>query len=153
VSDEIVTTMDVLPTLARMAGAKLPARPIDGVDIRPILVGDAGAASPWDKRGFMYYRLGQLQAVRAGPWKLYLPLTEKFVTNDRQAAAVKTELFDVRGNVGETREVSGEHPDVVRRLMALADAAREELGDEGRTGRGQRPAGFVAEPKALGKQH
>jgi len=149
VSDEIVTTMDLLPTLAKLAGARLPARPIDGHDIRSILFGKAGAASPWDRRGFMYYRLEQLQAVRAGPWKLYLPLTRKFITNNRQTAAAEAALFDVRNDLGESREISREHPEVQRRLMALAAAAREDLGDEEDEGRGQRPAGFVAEPKAL----
>ena len=33
--------------------------------------------SPWDGEGFCFYHMEQLQAVRAGPWKLYLPLDEK----------------------------------------------------------------------------
>src|SRR5262245_23535219 len=55
VCDEIVTTMDLLPTFARFAGAPLPAKPIDGHDVRPILIGDPNAKSPWDDVGFMYY--------------------------------------------------------------------------------------------------
>ncbi|HEY2415728.1 MAG TPA: sulfatase [Pirellulaceae bacterium] len=149
VCDEIVTTMDLLPTLAHWAGAGLPAKPIDGNDVRSILAGEPSAKSPWDAVGFMYYRMEQLQAVRAGPWKLYLPLGEKIVTNNRRTAAAALQLFDVRNDVGETREVSAEQPEVVRKLIGLAETGRQELGDTNRAGRQQRPAAFVANPVAL----
>jgi arylsulfatase A-like enzyme len=149
VCDEIVTTMDLLPTFARLADAKLPRRPIDGHDVQPILFGDPIARSPWDDKGFMYYRMEQLQAVRAGPWKLYLPLADKFVTNNRKKSPAKSELYDVRSDASETREVSAEHADVVQRLTALAEIARAELGDVNRPGRGQRAAGHVANPQPL----
>ena len=97
----------------------------------------------------MYYRMEQLQAVRSGPWKLYLPLSEKFIANNRRTTPASLQLFDVRNDVGEAREVSAEHADVVQRLTALADAARLELGDKDRPGRGQRPAGYVANPTPL----
>ena len=151
VSDEIVTTMDLLPTFAALAGAALPTRKIDGHDVRPILFGEANAKSPWDEQGFMYYRMEQLQAVRSGPWKLHLPQTEKFVANNRKTAAAKLELYHLRDDVSETRECSAEHPDVVQRLAALAEAARRELGDTNRPGSGQRPAGHVANPMPLAR--
>jgi arylsulfatase A len=151
VCDEVVTTMDLLPTFAKLASTALPPRPIDGHDVRPILFNEAGAKSPWDAKGFMYYRMDQLQAVRAGPWKLYLSLEDKYIANNRKTAAARQELFDVRNDVSETREVSAEHPDVVARLLSLAEEARRELGDRNRPGRGQRPAGYVANPVALTK--
>lgn len=149
VCDEVLSTIDFLPTFARLAQAALPAKPIDGHDIGPLLFGAAGAKSPRDETGFMYYRLEQLQAVRSGPWKLYLPLAEKFVTNNRRTAPAPLALYDVRNDVGETREVSADHPQVVKRLTSLADAARQELGDTNRPGPGQRPAGFAANPQPL----
>ena len=149
--DEILTTMDFLPTFAALAGAPLPPRAIDGHDARDILFAKDGARSAWDEKGFMYYRMEQLQAVRAGPWKLYLPLKSKFIGNNRKTAAAKAELYDVREDVGETREVAAEHPNVIRRLTAMAEAAREEIGDVDRPGRGQRPAGHVEKPVALTK--
>lgn len=149
--DEIVTTMDLLPTLAGLAGAALPARAIDGQDARDVLFGKAGMRSAWDEKGFMYYRLEQLQAVRSGAWKLYLPLRAKFINNNRKAAAAKAELYNVREDVGETREVAAEQPEMVRRLTAMAEWAREEIGDVDRRGRGQRAAGRVARPVALRK--
>ena len=39
------------------------------------------------------------------------------------------ELYDLSTDIGERRDVSEDHPDVVERLTALADAKRQELGD------------------------
>lgn len=146
--DEVLTSMDLLPTLAHIAGAALPRQAIDGHDVRPLLFAEAGATSPWDEQGFCYYMLEQLQAVRAGPWKLYLPLERKYIALSRKTAAAPAALYDVRNDPGETREVAHEHPTVVARLTAMAERARAELGDVDSTGRdvpgrGQRPAGFL----------
>jgi arylsulfatase A-like enzyme len=149
VCDELLGTLDLLPTLAALAGAPLPANRIDGHAIAPVLFGDAGARSPWDEEGFLFYFMEQLQAVRSGPWKLYLALDAKFVNLARKSAPSRLELYDVRHDPGETREVSAEHPEVVRRLDALVARARRELGDMDRPGEGQRPAGRVEEPRPL----
>jgi arylsulfatase len=52
-------------------------------------------------------------------------------------------LFDLKNDVGETRDVTAEHPEIVKQLQALAEVARAELGDSltKRTGNGVRPAG------------
>jgi arylsulfatase A-like enzyme len=149
VLDALCSTMDLLPTFAKLAGAALPPRPIDGHDIGPLLFGEGTEESPWDHEGFCFYRMEQLQAVRAGPWKLYLPLPAKLINLTTKTAPAPLELYDVRHDVEETREVSREHPEVVAKLTAMAERARAELGDGAATGRGQRAAGVVAEPKAL----
>ncbi|MEW6355490.1 MAG: sulfatase [Planctomycetota bacterium] len=147
VCDEVTSTMDVLPTLVRLAGGEPPAdRTIDGHDIRPSLFGEAGARSAYDEVGFFYYFMHQLQAVRAGQWKLYLPLDKKRVNLRGDTTASPAMLFDLRNDIGETSEVSARHPDVVKRLLAMADRARADLGDLGRQGTGQRPAGWMDDP-------
>jgi len=146
VCEQITTTMDVLPTLAALAGtAPPPDRPIDGHDLRPLLF-EGATTSPYDDEGFLYYFMGQLQAVRSGPWKLYLPLAGKLLGTSRKTAAVSAELYNLRDDIGEEHEVSGENPEVVQSLLALAERGREELGDLDRPGRGQRPAGWVEHP-------
>ena len=149
VCDELCSTIDLLPTFAGLAGVPLPGNPIDGHDIRPLILGEPGACSPWDVSGFCFYHTDQLQAIRSGPWKLYLPLAERYVTLDRKVAPSKLELFDVRSDPGEAQEVSARNPEVVGRLLTLAERAREELGDGNRSGSGQRSAGWVAAPKPL----
>jgi arylsulfatase A len=51
--------------------------------------------------------------------------------------------------VSEEREVSAQHPDVVKRLLALADGIRADLGDMDKPGPGQRAAGLVENPKPI----
>jgi len=148
VSDELCTMMDWFPTFAKLAGGEPPHdRIIDGADIRPLLFGEVGAQSRCDEVGFFYYMMGQLQAVRAGPWKLYLPLEEKILNLQRQSVKSPAMLYDVRNDPGEKKECSAGQPGIVARLTALAEKARTDLGDQGREGKNQRPAGHVDKPK------
>ena len=144
--DELCTTMDLLPTFARLAGAALPdGRVIDGKDIWPLLSGRPGATSPHE--AFYYYHMEQLQAVRSGRWKLYLPLERKQVTLGGRTQRAAAELYDLDADIGERTNLAGKRPETVRRLTALAERARDDLGDVGRPGKGQRPAAFVKHPK------
>ncbi len=94
----------------------------------------------------------QLQAVRSGPWKLYLPLESKLTGGAAKRTTATLNLFNVVEDVGEMNEVSAMNNDVVQRLLKLADQAREELGDVNRPGKGQRPAGLSAKPTARIKE-
>lgn len=151
VSDEVTTAMDLLPTLVNLAGGGAPVdRVIDGHDIWPLLSGAPGAKSPHD--AFYFYFLGQLQAVRSGKWKLYLPLEEKW---DRRRWSNKAgdpsplKLIDLDADIREEHDLSGANPGVVKRLAAFAEQAREELGDIARRGSGQRAAGHYPDPRPL----
>ena len=61
---------------------------------------------------------------------------------------VGAELYDLRSDVGEKRDVAAEHPEVVADLEKVAAAARAELGDalSGRAGAGVRPPGGAVAP-------
>jgi len=142
--DELCTTMDLLPTFARLGGTGILPVPRDGKDIWPLLSGEDGAKSPYD--AFFYYYLGQLQAVRSGHWKLYLPLDKKWVSFGGQTRPAPAELYDLKADIGEKSHLAAQQPDVVARLLAFAGQARDDLGDIGRDGRGQRPAGHVERP-------
>jgi arylsulfatase A-like enzyme len=142
--------MDLLPTFARLAGSQPPQdRIIDGHDIRPLLFGEPEAKSPYN--AFYYYYLKQLQAVRSGPWKLYLPLGNKWRSFRGDTEKATARLFHLVNDVSETKNVADQHPEVVRRLTDLAEWAREDLGDLDREGKNQRPAAFVehAKPQRL----
>ena len=141
VSDDLVTIMDLYPTLAALAGAQLPAGIVfDGADISALLFNRPGAESPY--AGYFYYSLTQLQAVRAGRWKLVLPRQADgpyTLWLGRYTDAVeKPLLFDLQEDPGEQVDLAGEHPDIVMRLMQEADRARAELGDYNRIGSGAR---------------
>jgi arylsulfatase A-like enzyme len=147
---ELCTTMDLMPTFARLAGATVPTdRTIDGHDIWPLMSGQADARSPYE--AFYYYYLAQLQAVRSGQWKLYLPLAKRWRSFRGDTEPVPARLYDLVADLGETRNVVEDHPEVVARLTALAEQARQDLGDLDRSGRDQRPAAFVdtATPRVM----
>ncbi len=154
--DRITTMMDMLPTMARLAGTSPPIdRIIDGYDISGMLLGDKESASPYDSAGFFYYHMDQLQAVRSGPWKLYLPLEKKLnnLSGDYTTAVqAESELYNLDRDIGEKNEVADKHPDVVRRLLALAENIRRDIGDFGMEGANQRSAGYAREatPRVLG---
>ena len=139
--------MDFYPTAARLADTSLPSdRTIDGHDLGPCLDGGPETRSPYDDAGFFYYMFGQLQAVRSERWKLYLPLEDRIVSTSQAAAPAPLELYDLETDIAEQYEVSGDHADVVDRLLDLAEDARADLGDEDRQGADQRPAGWVENP-------
>jgi len=143
-SDLLCTSMDLFPTFAKLAGIELPPElEIDGRDITPIFQNPAKAQSP--HAAFFYYFSDQLQAVRSGPWKLYLPLTNRRVAGNRRIEQPAA-LFNLVDDLQETRNVAGEHPEVVQQLLAAADRARQELGDEDRPSPHQRRAGWVEHP-------
>jgi arylsulfatase A len=152
---ELCSTIDVLPTLAKLAGGEVPAdRIIDGRDIGPLLRAEPGAKSPHE--AFYYYWDNGLEAVRRGNWKLHFPHAYRSLSGPAgkdgepgpyRQARTELALYDLAADVGESRNVAEENPEVVAELKKLADAAREDLGDSltGVAGKNRRPAGKLAE--------
>lgn len=147
-STQLCTMMDLLPTVAAITGAKPPQKTIDGRDIRPLLFGEKDACSPYDGTGFYYYNVTQLQAVREGDWKLYLPLESKggIGKNGKKAPPQLLALYNVQTDLAEQNESSAEHPEIVQRLQKFAQTARRTLGDGETRGSEQRDAGHVENP-------
>ncbi len=152
VTSEPAMTIDILPTIASLTGAPLPRLPIDGKDIRPLLLGEPGAASPHE--ALLFYWGRHLQAVRSGKWKLHFPHEYRSLGGPAGSGgmpgkyiqrSIDLALFDLEADRSETTNVAARHPHVVRRLEALAEKARAELGDSatGQRGRGVREPGHV----------
>jgi arylsulfatase A len=151
VCNEPASTMDILPTIVRLTGAKLPAHRIDGKDIWPLMAGVPGAKSPHE--AFFYYLSYSLEAVRSGKWKLHLPHPYRTLAGrpggtgglpaEYEQAKIGPALFDLENDIGEQHDVSARYPAVVERLMALADEMRQDLGDSAKkmTGQNRRPPG------------
>ena len=158
VADDYLMTIDLLPTFATLAGAKLPALPIDGLDVWPLIARKAGAKNPHEGYG-IWYAQNELQAVVSGDgrWKLVLPhryrtLAGKAGGRDGTPAKYENntvaapQLFDLRADTGETKDVSAQNPEQVKRLLAFAEKCRDDLGDSltERKGQGAREPGRVA---------
>jgi len=148
VSDELTSTLDLLPTLAFLAGVDAPKdRVLDGLNIWSILNQPADSVSPRDY--FYYYQMDQLQALRDGRWKLHLPMTPKQRNWGKHEPESPLMLFDLKADIGETNNVAANHPEVVERLLKEAQAIRPVLGDRGVQAKGRRRAGWVADPSLL----
>jgi arylsulfatase A-like enzyme len=150
---EPLMTIDVLPTVARLLDAPLPAHPLDGRDVWPLLAGARGARSPHASYVF-YYHAGALEGLRSGRWKLHVPHGYRTMRGRAPGtggipgrydygARIELALFDLESDVGEARDVAAEHPDVVAALLAEVERWRAELGDAatGVVGSGARAPG------------
>ena len=161
--DDMLMTIDLFPSIAKLIGAKLPDHKIDGLDVWPLIVGKKGAKNPHDGYAF-YYEQNALQAVTSsdGRWKLQLPHTYRTLngrpggTNGIPAKydnrkLETTELYDLQNDVGESKNVAAENPKIVKQLEAYAEKMRTELGDAltQRKGSGQREPGRVGEGKSI----
>ncbi|MGY8695045.1 MAG: sulfatase/phosphatase domain-containing protein, partial [Verrucomicrobiia bacterium] len=127
-NNELMTAMDLHPTFAKLAGAKIPSdRVIDGKDIWPVLTGKAKTPH----KAFFYHRGNELQAVRSGNWKLHLKDGEP------------TALHNLKTDIGESENLLAENPKIERELMAHIRNFEKDLATNSRT------AAFVDNPKAL----
>lgn len=152
VCDEVAGTIDVLPTIANLADVPMPNKKIDGEDIWPLLSGEADAKSPHE--AFFYYWGKELHAVRCGKWKLHFPHSYRSLKGEPGSGGVPgpyvqrtcgLELYDLDADIGESKDVSAKHPDVVAELQHHADRMRSELGDSITKVQGSqiRPAGTL----------
>jgi arylsulfatase len=139
VCNKLVSGIDILPTLAEIAGAPLPEKRIDGISILPLMKGDA-SANP-RKSFYYYYRKNSLEAVTNGDWKLVFPhpgrTYEGFQPGNDGKPGKGNEnfsfeggLFDLRRDPGERYNVKETYPEVAAELERMAQEAREDLGDD-----------------------
>jgi arylsulfatase len=155
----MLMTIDLLPTIAKLIGAKLPPHKLDGLDVWPLIAGEKGAKNPHQGYAF-YYEQNQLQAVVTGDgrWKLQLPhsyrtLAERTGGRDgipakyESRALQKAELYDLQNDVGETTDVADKHRKIVDQLQTFAETMRADLGDAltHRQGKGVREPGRTSE--------
>ena len=144
-------TIDLLPTIAHLADAKLPSHTIDGKNIWPLMSAQPGAKSPHE--AYYFYWGNHLQAVRMSRWKLHFPHGYRTLAGrpggkggtpvPYQQEKIDLALFDLDKDPGETTNVIAQHPDVVAQIKKLADRMRAELGDSAakQKGRGVREPG------------
>ncbi|HEY1189023.1 MAG TPA: sulfatase [Gemmata sp.] len=145
-SDVVAGTIDLLPTCVALAGGKLPAEPvIDGRDLAPVLLGKSDE-SP--REAHYYFSGYNLQAVRQGPWKLAIaPQNDAFDKTTAEASKTNPRLYNLNVEIGEQTNVAEKHPEVVKKLQALAERMNTEIG--GKAPKARRPAGVVPNPKPL----
>lgn len=121
VSNAVCSMMDVFPTVAGLCGAVLPEKPLDGLDIWPIL---AGRKEQFDRDPLLYFNAWDLQCARWGNWKLhvarhntaaYVPAPPGGIHN---YILPKPELYNLAVDPDESYDVATENPDVVTRMQS-----------------------------------
>lgn len=121
VSNAVCSMMDVFPTVAGLCGAVLPEKPLDGLDIWPIL---AGRKQSLDRDPLLYFNAWDLQCARWGNWKLhvarhntaaYVPAPPGGIHN---YILPKPELYNLAVDPDESYDVATENPDVVTRMQS-----------------------------------
>ena len=121
-SNDIASTIDLLPTIASIAGVELKTKgPVDGINIADFLHGK----SPSPRTEFLYYR-SKVECIRQGDWKLH-------------ATGKQPRLYNLAEDIGESKNVAKANPEVVTRL----NARMQEL--DGEITRGMRPDGKLTE--------
>ena len=167
--DELITGLDLFPTIAKLVDATLPSHPIDGEDLLPLLLSKEGAKG---RSTFAYYSGSELHAVREGNWKLHVDheyitvngppgadgkpanfqnmkpnaIEESGVRGIASRHGYKVEslemsLFNLADDPGEKNNLAAQHPDRVASLSKRIEALRVDLGDSltKRSGSGLRP--------------
>jgi arylsulfatase len=150
VSGELMTNMDILPTLCAITNTDLPTNKIDGINFYDFLVGKS-TKSP--REVFYYYYGGnKLMAVRYKHWKLVLPhQSQSYIhggTIGKDGVPGKSNynnivgggLYDLSHDPGEVYDISSQNPEIVKEIMHYVELARKDLGDDfvGRKGNGLR---------------
>lgn len=118
IHSEPTTTADLLPTFCEIANADLPQQTVDGVSLAPLLRGGKSLG-----RNALYFHYPHYHhsrpggAIRRGPWKLI-----EFFDDGRR------ELYNLADDIGESRDLSREHPDRTEQLHAALVSWRENIG-------------------------
>ncbi len=138
-SNELISTLDFMPTIATLADAKMPNdRIIDGIDQSNFITGKTNKSN---RETFYYYVRGNLHAVRYGKWKLALSNRKKFYDYAKDSVKIiSPELYDLENDISEKFNISNKHPEMVNLLLEKAEEARYDIGDVGLVGKGTRKA-------------
>ncbi|MEM7394723.1 MAG: sulfatase-like hydrolase/transferase, partial [Verrucomicrobiota bacterium] len=136
VNDDMITALDLTPTLLAMAGARERPPEIDGRNISSLLLGKDHQKPP--DKPFFYFWERDVRAVRMGPWKLQLPHVDRqapdpsAIGHGGQRGKVTgithpQALYDLRADPGETRNLAAQYPDKVNVLKARLKIFEQKL--------------------------
>lgn len=112
---ELTSTIDILPTLAEITGAKLPDAELDGKNIVDLWKGKMGAKTPHNN----YFLVYQGEAVRSGDWKYHKK--EVFQVKETARKSEGPTLYNLKNDIGESVNVIDQYPEVANRLAKALD--------------------------------
>ncbi|WP_018626213.1 sulfatase family protein [Niabella aurantiaca] len=152
ICNQLLTNMDILPTVMAATGSVLPEKKIDGLNFLPLLTGK----SPVTPREvfYVYFDVNNLKLIRYKNWELVLPHKSRTYQvphgkdGDRgptPVVDVPMALYDLVHDPGTVYDVQDQYPEIKEKMLQYAEEARADLGDNitHRKGRNVRPAAVV----------
>ena len=134
----IGSAMDLFTTAVVLGGGVVPNdRPIDGVDLSPVLLG----TGPPPRETMAYYRMGELYAFRLGRYKAHFTTQSRYgaptawmqqtdrsrIVGNPPTGRMEHDpplLYDLGADPGERYDIASERPDVLAAVVAAAEAHR-----------------------------
>jgi arylsulfatase A len=131
-SDQLATTLDLLPTIASLTSSSLPeGLQIDGIDILKLLE-DPTAQSP--RKEFLYYsKRGDLEGIRQGKWKLLVRVKHRKKGEPKiDPPQLEMLLYDLSKDIGESLNLAEENPSLIISLDQRMKALDAEISKNAR---------------------
>lgn len=118
VAEGVATAMDLLPTLAQLTGATLPAVPLDGEDISNLLfsTGEKERSKP-----VYFYASEKLFAIRKGKWKVHFTTPGSSATRGQAASPEPPLLYDLENDPSEKYDLAARYPELIQEFRALRE--------------------------------
>ncbi len=123
-SDAVLSMLDIFPTVTKLIGGELPAKPLDGIDIWPILSGEKKSI---DRDLLLYFDNWDLQCARWNNWKLHVARHNSSTYSAAPAGGrhnfvlPNPELYNLAADPQESYDVAPSHPDIVAQIQQRID--------------------------------
>lgn len=115
-SYEIMTSIDILPTIAELTGAKIPEN-IDGLSLLGYLSGKE-KSSPRDEFLYAFSNSKDFQGIRKGDWKL---IKAKKTKNNAKSKNANLALYNLKNDISEKNNLISKHPEKAKELIRLLE--------------------------------
>lgn len=124
VCDGLASMLDIFPTVAKLCGGALPSKPLDGIDMWPLL---SGQKTSIERDVLLYFDNWQLQCARWMNWKLHISRYNNAAYTPAPPGGrlnytlPRPELYNLANDPDESYDVAAENPQIVTKLQSRID--------------------------------
>jgi arylsulfatase len=124
-SDAVASMLDIFPTVTRQIGGTLPDKPLDGIDIWPILSGEKKAI---ERDALLYFDNWDLQCARWKQWKLHVARHNSSTYSGTPVGGRHNyilphpELYNLQDDPEESYDVAPSHPEIVAQIQGRIES-------------------------------
>jgi arylsulfatase A len=125
VCNGLASMLDILPTVTALCGAAKPSKPLDGIDILPLLEGQKDSI---DREVLLYFDSWDLQCARWMNWKLHIARHNTAAYAPAPAGGrlsftlARPELYNLATDPDESYDVASENPQIVAEMLRRIEA-------------------------------